>query len=306
MQRHVGVPFLGTAVTIDLVDLDPDAEVVRPEELNRPAAVVQVGLHHQRIVIRLALQFVGQRPGLVRRFEFAPARGDGQVDLPVRRCCRLLSFPFFEQGLGEGPAVEGLRPRYPFHVVGQDVAVLAHELPGSRHGLPGGVVDEAGEPHAKTPPACELLGRAVVGRLRRGAAQDDEDLIRAFLSGELLRPLSPGCGEAQLQGVPFDRVDAWLGSTFALRGGIDFAGSLRGIEAIVSLLDSSVRQPEDLLAAREHKLGAFDPWHGLSGQLDRNDRPASLNRHGIAAAQTGPPNTARRVAMQAMSSDRVM
>ena len=304
MQRDVRLPRLGAEV-VDLVHLDADGEVVGLEELDRPAAVVQIRLHHQRVVVRLAFQLIRQSvPGLVRHLEVAAAGRDGQVDLAARRRRRFLALPFVEHGLGERLVVQRLGPGDAFDVMAQDVAVLAHELPRGGHGLQGDVVDEAGESHAEMPRAAGFLRRVCIGaiggvrivvsQLVLDPAQDDQQLVGASVRGELRRSLPALRGQAQLQRLPLDDVDAFFGYVSSFRGRIDLARLFAGIELKCSFFNATVRQCENFLPSVRTSSASSSPGTGVPA----NSTETIFHRPSIVAASSAaavPTSAASRI-----------
>ena len=63
VEGRVGPPLVGAGLE-DLVDLDADPQVVRLEELDRPAAVGEVRLHHLRILLHKDHPSLGQHSAL--------------------------------------------------------------------------------------------------------------------------------------------------------------------------------------------------------------------------------------------------
>ena len=105
----------------------------------------------------------------------APTRSDGEVDFAALGSCFLLPLPFVDQVVAEGLTRQQFRPRHALDVVGDEVGVLAEELPCADDRLDREVVPEPGDPHPEVP--CRRLsswqvagiGRSVV--IARNVAQ---------------------------------------------------------------------------------------------------------------------------------------
>src|SRR5664279_5709550 len=125
VQRCVSVPRFGAEV-VNLIDLNPDGEIVGLKEFDGSPAVSQIGLHHQRIVVTLPLELRRERPGFIRYLQVASSRRNGQVDFAIGWRRQFLALPFFDHGFGEWLAIQGLCPGHSFYAVSY-THLRAHE-----------------------------------------------------------------------------------------------------------------------------------------------------------------------------------